>query len=235
DAGKEYPGGGGVRGADRGRWTGSLANPSGAGSRPARQRRRDAADGRVHPDRDGPGLPAVRRPAGGPGDRSGDGRGQGAWSASRSQRLLAQQRVRPEEPAQNHRPAAGIGGGMIRVLVAEDSPTTRALLVAILTSDPEVQVVGEARDGKEAVALTKKLRPDVVTMDVQMPRMNGFEATKEIMITAPTPIVIVTASLLARDVEATMHALRNGALAVLAKPGGPESPNFEEVCRELIA
>ena len=62
----------------------------------------------------------------------------------------------------------------------------------VLSSDPEVQVVGEARDGAEAVALTRKLRPDVVTMDIQMPRMNGFEATKEIMITAPTPIVIVT-------------------------------------------
>src|SRR5438045_2049053 len=116
---------------------------------------------------------------------------------------------------------------MIRVLVVEDSPTARALLVAVLSSDPEVQIVGEARDGVEAIELTKKLRPDIVTMDIQMPRMNGFEATKEIMITAPTPIVIVTASLLAHDVETSMHALRAGALAVLAKPAGPDSPGFE--------
>lgn len=124
---------------------------------------------------------------------------------------------------------------MIRVLVVEDSPTARALLVEILSSDPEVQVIGEARDGEEAVALTKKLRPDVVTMDIQMPRMNGFEATKEIMISTPTPIVIVTASLLARDVETSMHALRAGALAVLAKPGGPDSPEFEDHAKQLVA
>jgi two-component system chemotaxis response regulator CheB len=124
---------------------------------------------------------------------------------------------------------------MIRVLVAEDSPTARALLVAILAGDPEIQVVGEARDGTEAVELTRKLRPDVVTMDVRMPGMDGLEATKEIMITAPTPIVIVTASYLAREVETSMHALRAGALAVLAKPPGPESPAFEEAARQLIA
>src|SRR5262245_16138385 len=100
---------------------------------------------------------------------------------------------------------------MIRVLVAEDSPTARALLAAILSSDPEMQVVGEAHNGAEAVALTHRLRPDVITMDLRMPGMDGFEATKEIMITAPTPIVIVTASMLAREVETSMHALRAGA------------------------
>jgi two-component system chemotaxis response regulator CheB len=124
---------------------------------------------------------------------------------------------------------------MIRVLIAEDSSTARALLVAILGSDPELVVVGEARDGVEAVELTQKLRPDVVTMDVRMPRMDGFEATKEIMITAPTPIVIVTGSMEARDVEVSMHTLRAGALAVLPKPPGPTSPAFEEAARNLIA
>src|SRR4051812_38943134 len=112
---------------------------------------------------------------------------------------------------------------MLRVLVADDSPTARALLVTILTSDPEVQVVGEARDGVEAVELAQTLRPHVVTMDLQMPRMDGFTATKEIMITAPTPIVIVTASKRASEVEVAMHALRAGALAVTQKPHGPGS------------
>ena len=124
---------------------------------------------------------------------------------------------------------------MIRVLVAEDSPTARALLVALLASDPEITVVGEARDGVEAVALTQALRPDVVTMDLRMPRLDGFEATKEIMITAPTPIVIVTASMLARDVEISMHALKAGALTVLPKPKGPQDPAFEEDARQLVA
>ena len=83
---------------------------------------------------------------------------------------------------------------MIRVVVVEDSTTARTLLVSLLQSDPEIQVVGEAADGLEGVALTQKLRPDVVTMDIHMPRMNGLAATKEVMITVPTPIVIVTGS-----------------------------------------
>ena len=123
---------------------------------------------------------------------------------------------------------------MIRVLVADDSVTARALLVEILRRDPEIRVVGEAKDGAEAVALTQKLRPHLVTMDVRMPRMNGFEATKEIMITAPTPIVLVTASTEARDLEVAMHALRAGAVCVLHKPSGPASPAFEEAARELL-
>lgn len=124
---------------------------------------------------------------------------------------------------------------MIRVLIAEDSLTTRMLLGAILGSDPEIQVVGHACNGVEAVEKTRNLRPDLVTMDIHMPLMDGLEATKEIMVTAPTPIVIVTGSSGARDVEGSMHALRAGALEVLAKPLGPESPTFEESAGRLIS
>src|SRR5919202_1262833 len=124
---------------------------------------------------------------------------------------------------------------MIRVLVAEDSPTARALLVQILDADPEIQVVGEARDGVEAVELTHRLRPDLVTMDIHMPRMDGLEATKEIMITAPTPIVIVTGSTRAREVEESLDTLRIGALDVLVKPPAPGSPGFAEAARRLVA
>jgi two-component system chemotaxis response regulator CheB len=124
---------------------------------------------------------------------------------------------------------------MIRVLVADDSPTARALLVAILTSDPDIEVVGEARDGVEAVEQTQTLRPDVVTMDLRMPRLDGFEATKEIMITTPTPIVIITASMLARDVEFSMHALKAGALTVLPKPAGPQDLDFEVSARQMLS
>jgi two-component system chemotaxis response regulator CheB len=123
---------------------------------------------------------------------------------------------------------------MIRVLIADDSPTARALLVEILSSDPEIQVVGEACNGVEAVEMTQRIRPDVVTMDIRMPRMDGFEATKEIMITAPTPILIVTSSVVIENVETSMHTLRAGALAVLAKPAGPEAPGFEEAAQQLL-
>ena len=89
-------------------------------------------------------------------------------------------------------------------------------------------MVGEARDGAEAVRLTGKLRPDVVTMDINMPVMDGFTATEAIMGSAPTPIVIVTASTSVGEVETAMRALRAGALTVLAKPCGPGSPGFEK-------
>ena len=66
----------------------------------------------------------------------------------------------------------------VRVLVVDDSATSRLLLVAILRDDPEIEVVGQATDGLEAVELTRRLHPDIVTMDVQMPRLDGFAATK---------------------------------------------------------
>ena len=122
----------------------------------------------------------------------------------------------------------------IRVVVAEDSETTRALLVSILSSDPGLQVVGQAPNGERAVELTKQLRPDVVTMDIKMPVLDGFEATRKIMTEAPTPIVIVSANVEPRDIDASMHALRAGALAVLRTPAGPASPDFEVSCRRFI-
>jgi len=123
---------------------------------------------------------------------------------------------------------------MIRVLIAEDSVTTRELLTAILRSDPEIQVVGEARNGVEAVEMAKQLRPGLITMDIRMPRMDGFAATKQIMIEAPTPIVIVSAGFDPKDVEFSMHALRAGAVTVLEKPAGPGAINFDERCREFL-
>ncbi len=121
----------------------------------------------------------------------------------------------------------------LRILVAEDSPTARRLLVLLLNADAELEVIGEARDGSEAIELCKKLRPDLVTMDIQMPVMDGVEATRRIMIESATPVVMVS-SLDPNDVRSSMHALNAGALAVLAKPAGPGTPRFDRDSRELV-
>lgn len=124
---------------------------------------------------------------------------------------------------------------MIRVLVAEDSITVRELLVAILESERDIQVVGQAKNGIEAVELARTLRPDLITMDVHMPLMDGFEATKEIMVQAPTPIIIVSSSASGRDVELSLNALRAGALMVVSKPDDPRSPQFDGRQTQFLA
>lgn len=106
----------------------------------------------------------------------------------------------------------------IRVLIAEDSPTCRELLVSILQSAGGMQVVGTARNGLEAVRLARRLKPDVIAMDVHMPEMDGFAATQQIMEEMPIPIVIMSASLAASQRDMTFDALKVGALSVLEKP-----------------
>ncbi len=123
---------------------------------------------------------------------------------------------------------------MIRVLVAEDSATVREYLVYLLSEDSSLEVVGTARDGLEVVEQAQRLKPDVIVMDIHMPRMNGLEATRQIMECVPTPIVIVSASTSREEVGLTFEALKAGALTVMDKPGGPDHPRHAESSRRLV-
>jgi two-component system chemotaxis response regulator CheB len=114
----------------------------------------------------------------------------------------------------------------IRVLVVEDSPTFRELLIVILQSTPGLQVVGTARNGLEAIRLARRLKPDVITMDVHMPEMDGFEATRQIMEEMPRPIVIISASHNSNERDLTFSALQAGALSVLEKPTVNDPPEI---------
>lgn len=109
-----------------------------------------------------------------------------------------------------------------RVLVVEDSMTVRRHLCEALRSDPDIQVVGEACDGKEAIHQCQTLRPDVVTMDMMLPVMTGLGATEYIMAHCPTPILIVSSSTNRGEVFKTYEALAAGAVDVLEKPTGDE-------------
>src|SRR5229473_6557265 len=123
---------------------------------------------------------------------------------------------------------------MIKVLVVEDSKVVREFLVHILSSESEIRVVGTASDGEEALEAVKRCEPDVITMDISMPRMNGFEATRRIMETYPTPIVIITGSWDPKEVATTFRTVEAGALAVVQKPTGIAHPNHEAIASELV-
>jgi two-component system chemotaxis response regulator CheB len=123
---------------------------------------------------------------------------------------------------------------LIRVLVADDSATVREFLVYLLGEDPALEIVGTARDGLEAVDQAQRLKPDVIVMDVHMPRMNGYEATRQIMERSPAPIVMVSASISREEVAMSFEALKAGALTVMDKPGGPDHPKHAESARRLV-
>jgi len=107
---------------------------------------------------------------------------------------------------------------VIRVLVVDDSPFFRRAFSAFLESDPDLTVAATAENGREAVELVERLRPDIVTMDVNMPVMNGYEAVEQIMARCPVPIVIVTGSPSKQEKHAVLDALALGALDVVPKP-----------------
>jgi two-component system, chemotaxis family, protein-glutamate methylesterase/glutaminase len=121
---------------------------------------------------------------------------------------------------------------MIQVLIADDSPTQRRLIRAIIESDPALSVVGEARTGEEAVALCPRLQPDLVTLDILMPGIGGYEALRQIMSQSPRPVVVLTAIDSRQLLDVSFKALALGALTVAAKPVG--FPPYDPAANNLI-
>jgi two-component system chemotaxis response regulator CheB len=121
-----------------------------------------------------------------------------------------------------------------RVLVVDDSPTMRGLISAVLNSDPEVSVIGQAGDAMEARQAIKDLNPDVVTLDIEMPNMNGLEFLDKIMKLRPMPVIMVS-SLTHRGAEATIAALEIGAFDCISKPAPGDARPFHELIDKVKA
>ncbi len=121
----------------------------------------------------------------------------------------------------------------IRILVVDDSLLMQKVLSDLLQSDTQMSVVGTARDGEEALAKIPTLHPDVVTLDIEMPRMNGLTAVRKIMETNPVPVVMISA-LTQREAQLTLKALEFGAVDYVPKPSGQISLNMDPVKEEII-
>jgi len=122
----------------------------------------------------------------------------------------------------------------IRVLIVDDSAFMRRVIKQMLETDPEIQAVGTARDGQEGVEMALSLTPDVITMDVEMPRMNGLEATEIIMEKLPTPIIVVS-SLTHEGAKATFDALDKGAADYISKNLTTSAFDMMKIQDDLIA
>ena len=124
-------------------------------------------------------------------------------------------------------------GGKIRVLVVDDSALMRQFISDILRSDPRIEVVGTARDGRDALAQIQTLKPDLVTMDVEMPNMDGLHALEEIMKTNPLPVIMVS-SMTQEGAETTLKALALGCVDFIGKPSGSISLDIKTIGQEII-
>ncbi|MFT3921832.1 MAG: chemotaxis-specific protein-glutamate methyltransferase CheB [Myxococcales bacterium] len=123
----------------------------------------------------------------------------------------------------------------LRVIVADDSITVRKSLIRALAQASDIEVIAEAADGRQLVDLCTRLRPDVITMDVVMPGMDGVHATEEIMARVPTPILVVSAAENRGENFTTLSALAAGAVEVLEKPReSGKLASFEEALRRTV-
>src|SRR5262245_20952451 len=120
-----------------------------------------------------------------------------------------------------------------RVLIVDDSAFMRKVLENIFAADPQLQVAGHAKDGREAVALAESLKPDVITMDINMPHVDGLQATAQIMTTNPRPIVIVSSES-KEGAASTLKSLELGAIEFVAKPTAGIDLDMQSVREELL-
>jgi len=123
----------------------------------------------------------------------------------------------------------------IKVLVVDDSPYVLDLLTYILNTDPQIEVIGTALTGKRALKFIEINQPDLITMDMDMPEMDGLETTRIIMETNPIPIIIVSASWSPSEVGDTYRALEAGAISIMEKPRGIGHPDHNRMALELIS
>lgn len=123
---------------------------------------------------------------------------------------------------------------MIKVMVVDDSVFMRKMITKMLEKEKDIEVIGTARNGKEAIDLNIKLKPDVITLDIEMPQINGLEALKEIMSTRPTKVIMLS-SLTVEGAKETIKSLELGAFDFLSKPDGKSiSLNIEKVEENLL-
>src|SRR5262249_5628937 len=167
------------------------------------------------------------------GDLTQCSRGSQARSGGGSARVYREGGIRSELFAAHGKGVDRIKMTKTRVLVVDDSLTARKHLIEVLGADPDLEVAGEAEDGKRAIELCRSLRPDVMTLDMMLPIMSGVAVTEYVMAYCPTPILVVSSSLNRGELYKTYDALAAGAVDVFAKPSGQEPGRARE--RGLLA